>query len=150
LNPVHLVRSGLDEVTVPMPKKEKYKKKHIPQALREQVWIRSCGESFSHKCLTTWCKNTINVFDFHCGHNIPECKGGKTTVENLVAICNRCNLSMGSQFTFKEWCVNFEDSGFGFGVGVGVRVGSSTVMSTGTDKGKGKVETIEKVKWWCC
>jgi 5-methylcytosine-specific restriction endonuclease McrA len=108
-----------------MPKKEKYKKKQIPQALREQVWVQCCGQTFLHKCLTTWCKNQITVFDFHCGHNIPESKGGKTTVNNLVAICNRCNLSMGSQYTFQEWCASFEE-----------RV----------------VETVEKrwIKLWCC
>lgn len=108
-----------------MPKKVKYKKKNIPQALREQVWVQSCGESFSHKCLTTWCNNKITVFDFHCGHNIPESKGGKTTVNNLIAICNRCNLSMGAQYTFKDWCASFEES-------------------------KTNVEMVNFKRWWCC
>lgn len=103
--------------------KKKYKKKSIPQALREQVWIKSSGHVFSNKCLTTWCKNQITVFDFHCGHNIPESKGGETTVENLVAICNRCNLSMGAQYTFQEWCASFE--------------------------GK-SVEVVDPKGYWCC
>jgi len=43
------------------------------------------------------------VFDFQCGHNVPESKGGSTTLQNLVPICSRCNLSMGSQHTFDQW-----------------------------------------------
>lgn len=83
---------------------EVYKKKKIPKALREQVWIQKVGKKFSCKCKTSWCTNTITVFDFQCGHDVPEVKGGLSTVENLVPICGRCNLSMGSQYTFKEWC----------------------------------------------
>lgn len=78
-------------------------KQKIPKALREQVWIVHAGRVFEHKCLTTWCNNTMTVFDFQCGHNIPESKKGKTDISNLVPICSRCNLSMGSQYTFTEW-----------------------------------------------
>jgi 5-methylcytosine-specific restriction endonuclease McrA len=81
-----------------------YKKKKIPRALREQLWIQKVGKRFETKCKTTWCKNKISVFDFQAGHDVPECRGGSTTIANLVPICSRCNLSMGSQFTFKEWC----------------------------------------------
>ena len=75
----------------------------IPRAVREQLWIRDMGQKFQGKCMTPWCKNIVSVFDFHCGHNIPESKGGKTDLDNLVVICSRCNLSMGNQFTFAEW-----------------------------------------------
>jgi len=78
-------------------------KQKIPKALREQVWIIHAGKVFESKCVTTWCTNTMTVFDFQCGHNIPECKGGKTDISNLFPICSRCNLSMGSQFTLTEW-----------------------------------------------
>jgi hypothetical protein len=80
-------------------------KQKIPKALREQVWITHAGKVFECKCLTTWCNNTMTVFDFQCGHNVPESKKGKTDISNLVPICSRCNLSMGSQFTFTEWCI---------------------------------------------
>lgn len=83
---------------------EEYKKKKVPRALREQLWIQKIGKKFEAKCKTTWCKNKISVFDFQAGHDVPECKGGPTSLSNLVPICSRCNLSMGSQFTFKEWC----------------------------------------------
>lgn len=79
------------------------KKAVIPKALREQVWIKSCGNVFSHKCKINWCKNKITVFDFECGHNIPESKGGKTELENLIAICGRCNKSMSNNYTIDEW-----------------------------------------------
>jgi len=79
-------------------------KQKIPKALREQVWIVHAGKVFERKCLTEWCNNTMTVFDFQCGHNIPESKKGKTDISNLVPICSRCNLSMGNQFTFTEWC----------------------------------------------
>lgn len=83
---------------------EPYKKKKIPKALREQLWIQKVGKKFETSCKTTWCKNKINVFDFQAGHDVPESRGGDTCISNLVPICGRCNLSMGSQFTFKEWC----------------------------------------------
>jgi 5-methylcytosine-specific restriction endonuclease McrA len=81
-----------------------YKKKAIPKAIREQLWIQKVGRKFETKCKTTWCRNKINVFDFQAGHDVPECKGGSTEISNLQPICSRCNLSMGSQHTFKEWC----------------------------------------------
>ena len=75
----------------------------IPKALREQVWLKKQGLTYSGKCATDWCKNIITVFDFQCGHDIPESKGGETILENLVPICSRCNLSMSNTYTFKEW-----------------------------------------------
>lgn len=84
-----------------------YRKTKIPKALREQVWLKYIGERFAGKCKVVWCKNRINVFDFQCGHNIPESKGGKTTLDNLLPICGRCNISMGSQYTIDEWNAKF-------------------------------------------
>ena len=78
-------------------------KQKIPKALREQVWLKHFGKKYEFKCSTHWCANIINVFDFHCGHDIPECHGGATTLVNLYPICARCNLSMGSQYTFAQW-----------------------------------------------
>lgn len=65
------------------------------------------GRVFDGQCRVAWCKNTINAFDFQCGHNVPESKGGKTNMENLIPICARCNNSMGSQFTIDEWNKKF-------------------------------------------
>lgn len=81
----------------------KKRKQPIPKALREQVWLVHMGKVFETKCKVTWCENRINAFDFQCGHNIPESKGGKTTIQNLIPICGRCNLSMGDQYSIDEW-----------------------------------------------
>ena len=80
-----------------------YRKKKIPKALREAVWTTYSGRVFEHKCFTSWCPNTITAFDFQTGHNIPESKGGPTTIDNLVPLCGRCNSSMGDHYTFTEW-----------------------------------------------
>jgi 5-methylcytosine-specific restriction endonuclease McrA len=80
----------------------KYAKKNIPKALREQVWLTTVGRHFDAKCATPWCKNTMTVFDFHAGHRVAEARGGDTTLANLVPICSRCNLSMGTM-TFDAW-----------------------------------------------
>lgn len=81
-----------------------YRKAKIPKALREQVWISKFGKKFESKCFTPWCKNTITVFDFQCGHDIPESKGGKTDISNLYPICSRCNMSMSNVYTLEQWC----------------------------------------------
>jgi hypothetical protein len=86
-----------------LTRKSKRRKQKIPAAFREQIWFRDYGRSFEGKCPTRWCTNTINVFDFQCGHNIPESKGGPTVPDNLIPICARCNMSMGDRFTFTEW-----------------------------------------------
>lgn len=84
-----------------------YKKKKIPRAVREAVWLHHCGRKFERRCMTPWCKNNITAFDFQTGHNIPESKGGTTTLDNLIPLCSRCNLSMGNQYTFREWSAQF-------------------------------------------
>lgn len=84
-----------------------YKKQKIPKALAEQVWIRYMGRSFEGKCRVHWCQNTITVFEFQCGHNIPESRGGATTLENLIPICSRCNLGMGNKKTIDEWSAEY-------------------------------------------
>jgi len=75
----------------------------IPVALREQVWIHFNGRKFEKKCYIRWCKNKINVFDFQVGHNIPESKGGPTTLENLRPVCSRCNQSMSNNYSIDQW-----------------------------------------------
>jgi 5-methylcytosine-specific restriction endonuclease McrA len=79
------------------------KKATIPSAMKEQIWLRSCGKVFESKCCVTWCQNRMNVWDFQAGHNIPESRGGPTSPENLIPICSRCNLSMGNRYSITEW-----------------------------------------------
>lgn len=87
-----------------------YRKQKISAALREAVWIQKMGRVFSAKCPVSWCQNIISVFDFQSGHNIPESKGGKTTIDNLIPICARCNLSMGDKYTIVEWSALYRGS----------------------------------------
>ena len=75
----------------------------IPRALREQVWVQYAGHVFEKKCTVTWCKNTITVFDFEVGHNIPESKGGTLQITNLRPLCSRCNRSMSDTYSIDEW-----------------------------------------------
>ena len=84
-------------------KKLVYRKKTIPKAIREQVWLESFGKVYEHKCYVRWCKNVISVFDYHVGHDVPESKGGDLSIDNLKPICSRCNTSMGDHYTIKEW-----------------------------------------------
>ena len=86
--------------------KKRYRKKKISAALREQVWLHNIGKKFETKCYVSWCLNKITVNDFHCGHDIPESKGGETNLANLYPICSRCNTSMGDRYTLKEWCAS--------------------------------------------
>jgi 5-methylcytosine-specific restriction endonuclease McrA len=81
----------------------KTEKTKIPKALREQLWLRDIGRKYEGKCKIVWCENKMTVFDFQCGHDIPESHGGETILENLVPICSRCNLSMSNTYTIKEW-----------------------------------------------
>jgi len=83
--------------------KKPYVKAKISAALREQVWLQQNGRVFEAKCATSWCQNRVTAFDFQCGHDIPESKGGPTNINNLFPICPKCNLSMGNQYTLKEW-----------------------------------------------
>ena len=87
--------------------KRPYRKKTIPAAVRQQVWLTYVGEQFKSKCKVKWCRNTITVFQFDCGHNVPESKGGSTTLDNLLPICSNCNGSMREHYTIDEWNATF-------------------------------------------
>ena len=67
------------------------KRKNLPKAVREQVWLKDMGKNFEGKCNVEWCNNLINVFDFTVGHNKQVSKGGSDKLSNLHAICCRCN-----------------------------------------------------------
>jgi len=77
--------------------------RHIPKALREACWLKLFGKVFETKCYIVWCPNTINVFNFECGHDNPHSKGGVTALDNLFPICSRCNKSMSDSYTIEEW-----------------------------------------------
>lgn len=80
-------------------KTDVYKKKTIPKAIREQVWLAKFGEVYKAKCVIDWCMNDIDVFNYHVGHDIPERKGGTLDLHNLYPICSKCNRSMSDRYT---------------------------------------------------
>jgi hypothetical protein len=86
------------------------KKKVISKKLREEVWLKHFGKKFSSKCPIQWCTREISVFAFEVGHNIPESKGGRTTIDNLIPICGECNRSMGDRYTIDEFSKEFAAS----------------------------------------
>ena len=42
-----------------------FTKVNIPKALREQVWLHYIGKKFKTECYIRWCKNKMNVFNYH-------------------------------------------------------------------------------------
>ena len=62
----------------PFRMKKRATKQVLPKALREQVWLKVFGNTFSNTRYITWCSKKITPFAFHIGHNIPISKGGKT------------------------------------------------------------------------
>lgn len=64
----------------------------ITKALRIKVWN---SPLVAGKCYC--CDDEITNTTFECGHIIPITLGGKTTYENLRAICRQCNSDMGTR-----------------------------------------------------
>lgn len=79
-------------------------KKKIPTSLKQNIWMLRNGEQFKAKCYVKWCENILTPFTFEAGHDIPESKGGSTTVDNLYPICSSCNKSMGNRYSIQEYC----------------------------------------------
>jgi hypothetical protein len=74
-----------------------YKKKSIPLSLKALVWNKYIGEEKGVGHCQCCRKNIIKQISFHCGHIISERNGGSTTLNNLIPLCQTCNLSMGKQ-----------------------------------------------------
>jgi len=80
-----------------------HRRKTVPVAMREQVWLQNLGRVYDHACYVSWCENIITVSDFHVGHDKPDSRGGVLELPNLKPICSRCNQSMSDNFTIEEW-----------------------------------------------
>jgi competence ComEA-like helix-hairpin-helix protein len=74
-----------------MPPKEK-----IPAAVRNAVWSKYIGSSYTGLC---FCCNyePVTKTNYECGHIISEKHGGKIHLLNLRPICSACNKSIGSK-----------------------------------------------------
>jgi hypothetical protein len=74
-------------------KRKKYK---LSKTIRQLVWKQYVGMQIG-ETLCVCCKsNTINCFDFQCGHIVARANGGNDTVDNMRPICLTCNGSMGT------------------------------------------------------
>lgn len=72
------------------------KKKPIPKALRNRVWINAFGRVYFGACYC--CEKKLEITQsWHCGHIIAENRGGLTHEDNLRPVCAECNLSLGTQ-----------------------------------------------------
>jgi hypothetical protein len=65
----------------------RYRKDKIPRSLWKRVMERDL-----YRCVT--CDSHI---DLCCDHIIPESKGGRTSFENLQAMCRSCNSRKGTR-----------------------------------------------------
>ncbi len=65
--------------------KRKYKKKPISGRLRQNVFMR---DNYTCQICGATVKDGVTL---HADHIIPESKGGKTTIDNLQCLCQRCN-----------------------------------------------------------
>ena len=89
--PLPSAQLALRQASIP----DRPRRRRIPATLRFQVWESFCGSSFTGKCFA--CGSKMHFRNFHCGHIIPVCHGGSTTLENLRPLCALCNMSMGSE-----------------------------------------------------
>lgn len=109
MNPLPPKKHSSVRNMIPVFGASQYKKKKIPTALRQQAWIKQFGMP-EYKCPVTWCQNKLSPFSFDAGHNIPESKGGKTSIENLIPVCRSCNLGMGDRYTIEEWNAKYSEN----------------------------------------
>jgi 5-methylcytosine-specific restriction endonuclease McrA len=71
------------------------RKTSIPLVLREMVWCKYFKNSFVGTCDV--CNDSIKFTNHACAHIISEYNGGSTDIDNLIPLCHKCNLSMGSR-----------------------------------------------------
>jgi hypothetical protein len=82
-------------------------RKPLPKAVRNNVWMKAFGHTFSRPCSTPWCENTITCFEFHVAHVQAVAKNGTNDMTNLVPVCACCNLSM-STMDALDWFALWE------------------------------------------
>jgi hypothetical protein len=88
-----LVEENTTPTVVPRPtnKRRKYK---LSKTTRTLVWKKYIGFQTAETLCLCCQSNSINCFDFQCGHVVARALGGDDSVENLRPICSICNGSM--------------------------------------------------------
>jgi len=88
----------------PLKLKQSEKRKSLPEVIRKRVYGKIDNQNHP---LCYCCGKSISLENYHCGHIIAFCNGGKDELNNLMPICPSCNLSMGKQnmYDFMKQCV---------------------------------------------
>jgi len=66
----------------------------VSEELSRAVRVRADG-----RCQYCLMHESLQGATFHIEHIIPQCKGGRSDLENLVLACPGCNLHKGSRIT---------------------------------------------------
>lgn len=91
------IRSPSIKIKIPsvvVLKSNKNKKINSIRFSRNNIWLRDEG-----KC--QYCLDNVSFTNFTVDHVVPKCNGGKTTWENIVVCCYKCNQKKGEK-TLKE------------------------------------------------
>lgn len=80
---------------------EKIARKSIPKRVRDLLW-----EKYGQPLCPICEHKKMSFSDFHCGHIISVYNSGGDDINNLRPICDKCNLSMGTDNMF-EWCKSY-------------------------------------------
>ncbi len=73
----------------------------ISNSQKHILWMESFNGN-RHSCPI--CDyNMIEKNNFHTGHIIAKSKGGSNLNDNLLPICQKCNLSMGTKYLISYW-----------------------------------------------
>lgn len=75
-------------------KHSKNKKVNSIRFSRNNIWLRDEG-----RC--QYCGVNVSIKNFTVDHIVPRCNGGKTSWENIVVCCHKCNQKKGEK-TLKE------------------------------------------------
>ena len=76
------------------PYENNKKRKNIPKAVKQDLWIRHFGKKYKGNCFV--CNRVIETHNFEAGHIKSVANGGSDNISNLKPICMKCNRSMGT------------------------------------------------------
>ena len=69
----------------------------IPMFLKNSVWDEYIGKEMGeHQCLLCH-TNVILQRDFQCAYGIPLSKGGSRALNNMLPVCDNCNIKKGDK-----------------------------------------------------
>jgi len=91
-----------------LTKKHTKKRIQISKSLKKAICDKYIGSHIGESLCLCCELQIITQLAFHCGHIIPESKGGLTHINNILPICATCNHSMSDKefFQFKKMFVN--------------------------------------------